>query len=185
MSTTIATTRIGQLFERCANEKRKAFIAYLTAGDPNPEATAPLVHALERGGADLIELGVPFSDPIADGPVVQRASERALQAGTTSFSDWFLFLPKREGDDRRKFIEELAPLDPVKYIGRAAGSPVLLQFGKSDPYVPRQKAQEFFDAAKEPKKILWYEAGHALNGEAIHDRQEWLKEQLHLNRNGH
>lgn len=83
MSTTIATTRIGQLFERCANEKRKAFIAYLTAGDPNPEATAPLVHALERGGADLIELGVPFSDPIADGPVIQRASERSLRAGTT------------------------------------------------------------------------------------------------------
>jgi predicted esterase len=114
----------------------------------------------------------------------RRVHVWALQAGTTSFSDWFLFLPKREGDDRRKFIEELAPLDPVKYIGRAAGSPVLLQFGKSDPYVPRQKAQEFFDAAKEPKKILWYDAAHALNGEAIHDRQEWLKEQLRLNRNG-
>jgi tryptophan synthase alpha chain len=83
MSTTIAATRIGQLFERCANEKRKAFIAYLTAGDPNREATVPLVHALERGGADLIELGVPFSDPVADGPVIQRASERALRAGTT------------------------------------------------------------------------------------------------------
>ena len=83
MPTTIAATRIGQLFERCANEKRKAFVAYLTAGDPNREATVPLVRALERGGADLIELGVPFSDPIADGPVIQRASERALQAGTT------------------------------------------------------------------------------------------------------
>ena len=83
MSTTIAATRIGRLFERCANENRKAFIAYLTAGDPTCEATVPLVRALERGGADLIELGVPFSDPIADGPVVQRASERALQAGTT------------------------------------------------------------------------------------------------------
>ena len=83
MPTTIAATRIGRLFERCANENRKAFIAYLTAGDPTCEATVPLVRALERGGADLIELGVPFSDPIADGPVVQRASERALQAGTT------------------------------------------------------------------------------------------------------
>ena len=83
MPTTMAATRIGQLFERCANEKRKAFLAYLTAGDPNREATVPLVRALERGGADLIELGVPFSDPIADGPVIQRASERALQAGTT------------------------------------------------------------------------------------------------------
>jgi tryptophan synthase alpha chain len=76
-------TRIGGLFERCKAENRKAFIAYLTAGDPSPEVTASLVLALERGGADLIELGVPFSDPIADGPVIQRASDRALRAGMT------------------------------------------------------------------------------------------------------
>ena len=73
-------TRIQQLF---ANRKRPALIAYLTAGDPAPEATPGLVAALDRGGADLIELGVPFSDPIADGPVIQRGSDRALKAGTT------------------------------------------------------------------------------------------------------
>jgi len=61
----------------------KALIAYLTAGDPTPERTPELVAALERGGADLVELGVPFSDPIADGPVIQRAADRALKAGTT------------------------------------------------------------------------------------------------------
>jgi tryptophan synthase alpha chain len=58
-------------------------IGYITAGDPTPEATPELVAALERGGCDLIELGVPFSDPIADGPVIQRAADRALRAGTT------------------------------------------------------------------------------------------------------
>ena len=58
-------------------------IAYLTAGDPTPAATPGLVAALERGGADLIELGVPFSDPIADGPVIQLAGDRAIKAGTT------------------------------------------------------------------------------------------------------
>src|ERR1022692_5354710 len=58
-------------------------IAYLTAGDPSPEATPSFIQALERGGADLIELGVPFSDPIADGPVIQQAGDRALAAGTT------------------------------------------------------------------------------------------------------
>jgi tryptophan synthase alpha chain len=58
-------------------------IAYLTVGDPTPAATPALVAALERGGADLIELGVPFSDPIADGSVIQRAGDRALRAGTT------------------------------------------------------------------------------------------------------
>ncbi len=57
-------------------------IAYLTAGDPTPAATPDLVAALERGGADLIELGVPFSDPIADGPVIQQAGDRAIKAGT-------------------------------------------------------------------------------------------------------
>jgi len=76
-------TRIGRLFENLHRENRKAMIAYLTAGDPAPNRTPALVEALVRGGADLIELGVPFSDPIADGPVIQRAGSRALQAGTT------------------------------------------------------------------------------------------------------
>ena len=71
-------SRIQSLFN-----KRKALIAYITAGDPTPERTPQLVAALERGGADLIELGVPFSDPIADGPVIQRGAERALKSGTT------------------------------------------------------------------------------------------------------
>jgi tryptophan synthase alpha chain len=76
-------TRIGQLFQTLKCEGRKGLIAYLTAGDPSPERTPALVEAMVRGGADLIELGVPFSDPIADGPVIQRAGYRALQAGTT------------------------------------------------------------------------------------------------------
>src|SRR5213592_3319511 len=76
-------TRIGRLFERLKAERRKGLIAYLTAGDPSPDRTPDLVQALERGGADLIELGAPFSDPIGDGPVIQRAGYRALQAGTT------------------------------------------------------------------------------------------------------
>jgi tryptophan synthase alpha chain len=76
-------TRIGHLFECLKRDGRKALIAYLTAGDPSLERTPALVDALVRGGADLIELGVPFSDPIADGPVIQRAGERALKAGTT------------------------------------------------------------------------------------------------------
>lgn len=83
MGTMSAVSRITRLFDACSAEKRKAFIAYLTAGDPAPDKTVSLVLALERGGADLIELGVPFSDPIADGPVIQRASERALAKGTT------------------------------------------------------------------------------------------------------
>src|SRR5258708_24452997 len=70
-------TRIQNLFNG-----RKALVAYLTAGDPSPDKTPGLVAALERGGADLIEVGVPFSDPVADGPVIQQAGDRALRAGT-------------------------------------------------------------------------------------------------------
>ncbi|HTM51750.1 MAG TPA: tryptophan synthase subunit alpha [Bryobacteraceae bacterium] len=76
-------TRITELFARLKRQNRKGLVAYITAGDPSPDRTPGLVEALERGGADLIELGVPFSDPIADGPVIQRAGQRALQAGTT------------------------------------------------------------------------------------------------------
>lgn len=79
----MSQTRIGRLFERLRHEGRPGLIAYITAGDPSPDRTPSLVAALERGGADLIELGVPFSDPIADGPVIQRGSDRALKAGTT------------------------------------------------------------------------------------------------------
>ncbi len=74
--------RIDALFERLRREKRTGFIGYITAGDPTPEHTPKLAAALERGGVDLIELGVPFSDPIADGPVIQRGAARALEAGT-------------------------------------------------------------------------------------------------------
>src|SRR3979409_1704544 len=76
-------TRITELFARLKRDGRKGLIAYITAGDPSPDRTPALVEALVRGGADLIELGVPFSDPIADGPVIQRGGERALKAGTT------------------------------------------------------------------------------------------------------
>lgn len=76
-------TRIGKLFDTLKKQNRRGLIAYITAGDPGPDATPGLIAALERGGADMVELGVPFSDPIADGPVIQRAGDRALRAGTT------------------------------------------------------------------------------------------------------
>ncbi len=74
-------SRIAQTFARLANEKRKALIPFVTAGDPLPSTTVPLMHAMVDAGVDIIELGVPFSDPMADGPVIQRSSERALKFG--------------------------------------------------------------------------------------------------------
>jgi tryptophan synthase alpha chain len=76
-------TRIQKLFEQTRRENRAALIGYLTAGDPTPEQTPEIALTLVRAGVDLIELGVPFSDPVGDGPVIQRGAARALAAGTT------------------------------------------------------------------------------------------------------
>ncbi len=76
-------TRIEKKFQELKSAKRKAFIPFITAGDPDLKTTVKLILALERAGADVIEVGVPFSDPIADGPVIQRATERALSSGAT------------------------------------------------------------------------------------------------------
>jgi tryptophan synthase alpha chain len=76
-------TRIEQKFAQLKSDGRKAFIPYITAGDPSLDVTLELILALEKSSADVIELGVPFSDPIADGPVIQRATERALHSGVT------------------------------------------------------------------------------------------------------
>ncbi|MFP5399031.1 MAG: tryptophan synthase subunit alpha [Gammaproteobacteria bacterium] len=74
-------SRIAAVFERLKARGRKALIPFVTAGDPYPDATVEVMHALAAGGADVIELGVPFSDPMADGPVIQKAAERALARG--------------------------------------------------------------------------------------------------------
>ena len=75
-------SRIKATFERLARERKKALIPYITAGDPQPRITVPLMHALAEAGADVIELGFPFSDPIGEGPTIQRAAQRSLAAGT-------------------------------------------------------------------------------------------------------
>ena len=74
-------TRFEQKFATLKAAGRKALVPFITAGDPSLESTVPVLHALVDAGADVIELGVPFSDPMADGPVIQRSSERALARG--------------------------------------------------------------------------------------------------------
>jgi tryptophan synthase alpha chain len=76
-------SRIDDAFARLRAKRRTGLVAYVTAGDPDLERSADVIRAVDRGGADVIELGVPFSDPLADGPVIQRATERALANGAT------------------------------------------------------------------------------------------------------
>jgi tryptophan synthase alpha chain len=75
--------RIKDTFQRLAAQKEKALVGFVTAGDPDPGTSKKIVSAMCRSGLDILELGVPFSDPTADGPVIQRSSERALKKGTT------------------------------------------------------------------------------------------------------
>ncbi len=96
-------SRLAQAFDRARRENRAAFIAYLTAGDPGAEATIDLAKALGRAGADILELGVPFSDPIADGPVLQRAAARALSAGV-SLSEVFVMAERIRAETRLALV---------------------------------------------------------------------------------
>lgn len=82
-ATSNVRSRLADTFSRLRAEKRAGLVTYVTAGDPDLPRTAGILRALDRAGADVIEVGVPFSDPLADGPVIQRATERALAAGTT------------------------------------------------------------------------------------------------------
>jgi tryptophan synthase alpha chain len=77
-------SRIAAAFDRIRAEQRTGLITYVTAGDPDLAASADILCALDRAGADVLEVGIPFSEPLADGPVIQRATERALEAGTTA-----------------------------------------------------------------------------------------------------
>ncbi len=74
-------SRITATFLRLQEQSKKALIPFVTAGDPSPELSVPLMHAMVRAGADIVELGIPFSDPMADGPAIQRSSERAIKLG--------------------------------------------------------------------------------------------------------
>lgn len=111
--------RIEQRFSELKAAGRSALIPYITAGDPVPEATLDLLHLLVAQGADLIEIGVPFSDPMADGPVIQRATERAL-AHNVSMHDVFSMVRSFREKDSTTPIILMGYLNPVEILGYAA-----------------------------------------------------------------
>lgn len=112
-------SRIGPRFEALRGNERKGLVAFITAGDPDAGSTPALMHALVRGGADVIELGVPFSDPMADGPVIQRASERALEAGVT-LSDVLDCVARFRQDDPDTPVVLMGYLNPFEHMGAEA-----------------------------------------------------------------
>jgi dienelactone hydrolase len=110
--------------------------------------------------------------------VDRRAKAYALQAGTSRFGNWYLYGPKMPEPARSEFLRALAPLDPVTHIGKAAPAAVLLQFATRDFHVPHQAAEEFWQAASQPKSIVFYDAGHGMNETAKRDRIDWLVQVL-------
>jgi predicted esterase len=101
-------------------------------------------------------------------------------AATPSFPDWYLYSPKLEGEAREAFIRQMSEIDPITHVPGLSPAELFFQFGMDDPHVPKDRAQNFFTAANEPKEMKWYEAGHGLNQEATVDRKAWLKEKLKL-----
>jgi len=108
-------SRITNTFADLRSRGRKALIPFVTAGDPNRTETVPLLHALVRAGADILELGVPFSDPMADGPVIQRASERAL-AHHVSLCDVLEMVRVFRRDDSQTPIVLMGYLNPIEVM---------------------------------------------------------------------
>jgi tryptophan synthase alpha chain len=112
-------SRIASRFGQLSAQGRKALIPFVTAGDPSPGVTVPLMHALVAAGADVIELGVPFSDPMADGPVIQRASERALARGVT-IRDVLGLVREFRRDDPETPVVLMGYLNPIEATGYEA-----------------------------------------------------------------
>lgn len=112
-------SRIPETFARCAEAGRTALIPFITAGDPGPDLTVPLMHRMVAAGADLIELGVPFSDPIADGPVIQRATERALAQGV-SLRDVLSLVSAFREENATTPVVLMGYLNPIERMGYAA-----------------------------------------------------------------
>ncbi len=112
-------SRIAEVLATLKKSRRKALIPYLTAGDPNPSATVPMLHALAAAGADIIEIGVPFSDPMADGPTIQLACERALKHGTGLWQILDMVAEFRRKDSRTPIVL-MGYLNPIETRGVAA-----------------------------------------------------------------
>ncbi len=109
-------SRIAQKFQAMKQQGRRVLIPYITAGDPEPGITVPLMHALVKSGADILELGVPFSDPMADGPVIQRAAERALKH-KISLRQVLAMVREFREKDKTTPVVLMGYLNPIEVMG--------------------------------------------------------------------
>jgi tryptophan synthase alpha chain len=143
-------SRIENCFSKLKAEGRKALIPYVTAGDSDPKVTVPLMHAMVKAGADIIELGVPFSDPMADGPVIQRAAERALEHHV-SLHDVLAMVVEFRQQDNDTPVVLMGYLNPVEVMGYETFAKAAAEAGVDGALtvdLPPEEADELVSALK-------------------------------------
>lgn len=143
-------SRIQRTFEKLSGQGRKALIPFITAGDPDPALTLPLMRALVAGGADILELGVPFSDPMADGPTIQRASERALRHGMSLRQVIAIVREFRAGDAETPVVL-MGYANPIEAMGAGAFAAEAKQAGVDGVLIvdyPPEECGEFASKIK-------------------------------------
>jgi len=144
-------SRLTQTFAELKAQSKTALIPYVMTSDPSPEITLPLMHAMVAAGADIIELGAPFSDPMADGPVIQLAAERSLQHNTSLHDVFSLVSEFRKSDDKTPVVM-MGYLNPIEVMGysnyarQAAASGI---DGVITVDMPPEEAEEYVPALKE------------------------------------
>ena len=143
-------SRLAQRFAELKAESRKALIPYVMASDPSPEITLPLMHAMVEAGADIIELGTPFSDPMADGPVIQLAAERSLKHNTSMHDVFSLVSEFRKKDDKTPIIV-MGYLNPIEVMGYQSFAQQAAACGIDGVItvdMPPEEAEEYVPALK-------------------------------------
>jgi len=143
-------SRIAEYLEGMRKEGRKALIPFITAGDPQPSVTVPTMHALVEAGADIIELGVPFSDPMADGPVIQHASERAL-VHHVGMHDVFDMVSEFRQSNNETPVVLMGYLNPIEVMGYEAFAKAAAEAGVDGILtvdMPPEEAHDFTAALK-------------------------------------
>lgn len=138
-------SRIQSTFAALAAQNKKGLIPFITAGDPSPALTLPLMHAMVAGGADIIELGVPFSDPMAEGPVIQRACERALKFGV-GIRDVIGYVREFRKTNSTTPVVLMGYANPIEHMGQNAFIQAAAEAGVDGAIVvdyPPEECEEF------------------------------------------
>lgn len=145
-------SRISLTFAQLAEQQRKAVVPYIVAGDPSPTATVPLMHALVRAGANIIEVGVPFSDPMAEGPVIQLAHERALRH-RVSLRDVLHMVEVFRREDNITPIVLMGYANPVEYMGYTVFADAAAKAGVDGLLTVDMPPEEAGDLDRELKRV--------------------------------